>query len=66
MKWKNNIDHYIKESGMSKKFIAAKLGISVNQLFAWRKGNVLPPVDKAMLLAELLNCSVYDLFQREN
>lgn len=66
MKWKNNIDHYIKESGMSRKFIANKLGISVNQLLAWRKGDVLPPVDKAMLLAELLNCSVYDLFQKEN
>ncbi len=64
MKWKNNIDLYVEKSGRSKKFIAKKLGISANQFLAWRKGEYLPPVDKAILLAELLDCTVYDLFER--
>ncbi|MCG7314157.1 helix-turn-helix transcriptional regulator [Priestia flexa] len=64
MEWKNNIDFYVAKSGRSKKFIAKKLGISTNQFLAWRKGEYLPPVDKAILLAELLECSVYDLFKK--
>jgi len=64
MKWANNIDAYIIKSGRSRKFIAKQLGISENQFLAWRKGEYLPPVDKAILLAELLDCTVYDLFER--
>jgi DNA-binding XRE family transcriptional regulator len=64
MKWINNIDAYIIKSGRSRKFIAKQLGVSENQFLAWRKGEYLPPVDKAMLLAELLDCTVYDLFER--
>ncbi|KML27765.1 helix-turn-helix transcriptional regulator [Priestia megaterium] len=64
MKWKNHIDVYIKKSGRYKRFLAKQLGISENQLLAWRKGESFPPVDKAMLLAELLDCTVYDLFER--
>ncbi|MCL9634671.1 helix-turn-helix domain-containing protein [Bacillus zanthoxyli] len=66
MKWVNNIDAYIIKSGRSRKFIAKQLGISENQFLAWRKGEYLPPVDKAILLAELLDCTVYDLFEKEN
>ncbi|WP_282022579.1 helix-turn-helix domain-containing protein [Priestia flexa] len=65
MEWRNNIDIYIKKSGRSKRFIAKKLSISENQLLAWRKGESFPPVNKAMLLAELLDCDVYDLFERK-
>lgn len=64
MGWKNNIDQYIENSGRSKKFIAKKLSISENQLLAWRKGLAFPPVNKAILLAELLDCTVYDLFEK--
>ncbi|MEQ7806142.1 helix-turn-helix transcriptional regulator [Priestia aryabhattai] len=66
MKWVNNIDAYIVKSGRSRKFIAKQLGISENQFLAWRKGEYLPPVDKAILLSELLECTVYDLFQKES
>lgn len=65
MEIKVNIDHFIKESGLSRKFIAKKMDVSVNQLLAWRKGEYYPPVDKAFMLAEILNCSVYDLFKKE-
>lgn len=64
MELKVNIDYFIKESGLSRKFIAKKMGVSVNQLLAWRKGEYYPPIDKAFLLAEILQCSVYDLFEK--
>ena len=44
--------------------LSKQLGISENQFLAWRKGEYLPPIDKAILLAELLDCTVYDLFER--
>jgi len=64
MKWKNNIDLYVEKSGRSKKFLANQLGISANQFLAWRQGKFFPPVDKAILLGELLDCTVYDLFEK--
>lgn len=66
MKWINNIDAYIIKIGRSRKFMAKQLGVSENQFLAWRKGEYLPLVDKAILLAELLDCTVYDLFKKSD
>lgn len=62
MELKSNIEDLIKESGLKKKFIAEKLGVSVAQLRNYENGHSLIPIDKAFILAELLNVKVDDLY----
>ncbi len=62
---KSNIEKLIRESGLKKKFVAEKLGISVKQLRNYEIGHSLIPMDKAYILAELLGVKVDDLYERD-
>jgi len=62
MELKSNIEVLIKNSGLMKSFIAERLNVSVKQLRNYEKGKSLIPIDKAYILANLLNCKVDDLY----
>lgn len=61
---KCNIERLIKSSGLKKKFIADKLGVSVPQLRNYEIGKSLIPIDKAYTLADLLGIKVDSLYER--
>lgn len=61
---KSNIEDLIKNSGLKKKFIAEKIGVSVAQLRNYETGHSYIPIDKAFLLADLLGVKVDDLYER--
>jgi transcriptional regulator with XRE-family HTH domain len=58
------IGELIESKGMKKKYIAKKIGITPTQLSNWLALKSYPPLDKAYLLADLLNCKVDDLYER--
>lgn len=59
------LEELIKKSGLRKDFIADKLGISTRQLRYYELQKSYIPMDKAYILAELLNVKVDDLYERE-
>jgi len=62
---KSNIEELILNSGLRKEFIADRLNVSVRQLRNYETGKSLMPMDKAFILAELLNCKVDDLYEKD-
>lgn len=62
---KSNIEGLILNRGLRKEFIADKLNVSVRQLRNYETGKSLMPMDKAFILAELLNCKVDDLYEKD-
>lgn len=62
---KCNIENMVKKSGLKKAFIADKLEVSVKQFRNYETGHSLIPIDKAFVLAKLLNCKVDDLYEYE-
>lgn len=58
------LEELIKKSGYRKDFIANKLGISTRQLRNYELGKNYIPMDKAYILAELLNIKTDDLYER--
>lgn len=58
------LEELIKRSGLRKDFIAEKLQISTRQLRNYELQKNYIPMDKAYILAELLKCSVADLYER--
>ena len=65
MKLRCNLEQLIKESGLRKDFIAKKLGISTKQLRNYETMKSFIPMDKAFMLAEILNCKIEDLYTKE-
>lgn len=61
---KCNIEDLIKNSGLKKKFVAGKINVSVAQLRNYEIGHSLIPIDKAFILADLLECTVDDLYTK--
>lgn len=59
------IGQIIDSKGYKRKFIADQVGITQQQLSNWVTGRSYPPIDKAFKLAELLNCTVDDLFEKK-
>jgi transcriptional regulator with XRE-family HTH domain len=59
----SRIELLIKESGLRKSFIAEKLNVSVKQLRNYEVGHSLIPMDKAYILAKLLNVRVDELYE---
>ncbi|TCN25468.1 helix-turn-helix transcriptional regulator [Mesobacillus foraminis] len=62
---KSRIGELIEEKGFMKKHIAKQLGITPTQLSNWIHDNNYPPLKKAFLLADLLECKVDDLYERD-
>lgn len=70
MKLISKIDDVIKGKGLQKKWVASQVGVSATQLSQWCKnvdGQALiaPKSENLFLLAKVLNCSVYDLYDIE-
>lgn len=62
--WKCNIEQLIKESGLRKDYIAEKIETTTRQLRKYEKFELFIPMEKGLLLAELLSCKVDDLYER--
>lgn len=62
MEIKPNIETLIEKSGLRKKFIADKLGVSTRQLRKYETGQAFIPMEKAFILARLLGVKVDDLY----
>ena len=62
---KPNIEALVRESGLRKGFLAEKIGVTVRQFRKYETGHSFIPIDKAYILAALLNCKVDDLYTRE-
>ncbi|MEH7308065.1 helix-turn-helix transcriptional regulator [Neobacillus drentensis] len=61
---KPRIGKLLRVSKYRREFIIQELDISKNTLSNWIAGNTYPTIDKAFLLADLLEVSVDDLYER--
>jgi transcriptional regulator with XRE-family HTH domain len=61
----SQIEELVMKSGLKKAFIADKLEVSVKQLRNYETGHSLIPIDKAFILAELLNVKIEDMYERK-
>lgn len=59
------IEELIKQSGLRKDYIADKMQISTRQLRNYELQKSYIPMDKAYILADLLNVKVDDLYERD-
>jgi len=62
--WKSNIENLIKESGLRKDYIASQIGTTTRQLRKYEKFELFIPMEKALLLAELLEKKVDDFYEK--
>ena len=62
---KPRIGKLLRVSKYRREFIIQELGISKNTLSNWISGNTYPTIDKAFQLADLLEVSVDELYERE-
>ncbi|MFS0776094.1 helix-turn-helix transcriptional regulator [Neobacillus sp. 3P2-tot-E-2] len=60
-----HIEELIKKSGLRKDFICKKIGTTTRQLRNYEKMELFIPMEKGLLLAELLNCKVDDFYERK-
>ncbi len=65
MKISPMIEEKVANKGYKKSFIAEKLSISVRQFRKYETGESLIPIDKAYVLARLLECKIDDLYEWE-
>jgi transcriptional regulator with XRE-family HTH domain len=61
----SRMEKLVKMSGLKKAFIAEKLEVSVKQFRNYETGHSLIPIDKAYILADLLEVNVDDLYERK-
>lgn len=64
--WKCNIESLIIQSGLRKDYIADKINVSVRQLRKYEKFELFIPLEKGLLLADLLGVKVDDLYSRKD
>jgi|HigsolmetaAR201D_1030396.scaffolds.fasta_scaffold09573_8 putative transcriptional regulator len=62
---KSRIGELIDARGFKRKYIAEKLGVTQKQLSNWCTNRNYPTVPKLFKLAEILNCTVDELYERE-
>ncbi|WP_101844200.1 helix-turn-helix transcriptional regulator [Halobacillus sp. Marseille-P3879] len=58
-----NLNEWINKRGYKKKWLASQIGVSGNVLSRWCNGRSEPSLRNALMLAELLECNVEDLFK---
>jgi putative transcriptional regulator len=63
---KSRIGVLLRVSKYRREFIQKELGVSANTLTNWCTGKTYPPIDKAFILADLLNVKVEDLYERSD
>lgn len=59
------LEELIKKSGLRKDYIAEKVGISTRQLRNYELQKSYIPMDKAYILADLLEVKMDELYERE-
>ncbi|MBN8200468.1 helix-turn-helix transcriptional regulator [Bacillus sp. NTK034] len=62
---KSRIGELLRVSKYRREFIIKELDISKNTLSNWVSGKTYPTIDKAFLLAELLEVKVEELYERK-
>ncbi|MGG3234653.1 helix-turn-helix transcriptional regulator [Priestia flexa] len=53
----------IVEKGLKQKYLAKKMGVSTQTLSAWATGRIIPPLESAFKLADILDCEISDLWE---
>ena len=56
-----NLERIRKERGITRKELAEAVGVNETSFGAYCVGRNLPPIDKILIIAEILNCSIIDL-----
>lgn len=62
---RSRIGEIIESKGYMKKYIAKKMGITPGQLSNWITGKSYPTLERAFILAELLEVKVDDLYEKK-
>lgn len=55
-----------KAAGMTLQDVAEAMGCSINAVALWERGESLPTVDRLPKLAEVLGCTVDELYKEYN
>ncbi|MGD6899358.1 helix-turn-helix domain-containing protein [Bacillus infantis] len=58
-----HLEEVIIKSGLRKGYVADYIGVSVRQLRKYEKMESIAPIDKAYMLADLLNCKFEDIYE---
>jgi transcriptional regulator with XRE-family HTH domain len=58
-----HLEKKIKASGLRKQFIADHINVTVRQLRKYEKMESVAPIDKAYMLADLLNCTFQEIYE---
>ena len=61
----NNIKFLREKNNLTQEFISKIFGISQSTVAKWETGESMPRADKLPQLAEILNCSIEELFATE-
>lgn len=64
--YKSRIALLLRTSKYRREFIIKELNISANTLTNWCTNKTYPPIDKAFMLADLLEVRIEDLYEKEN
>ena len=59
---KNKIKQTLKEKGLKANWLAGQIGCHESEISQWIAGRRVPSLERAIILAGLLNCSVEALF----
>lgn len=62
---KSNIKWLIAKKGYKQYEIAKQLNVSPQQFNLWATGRAFPRIDKAQQLAEILECNLDDLYEKD-
>jgi putative transcriptional regulator len=60
---RSRIGELLRVSKYRREYIQNKLGVTANTLSNWSTGKTYPTIDKAFLLAELLEVKLEDLYE---
>ncbi|WP_163583484.1 helix-turn-helix domain-containing protein [Gracilibacillus saliphilus] len=63
---RSRIGYWIEHRGYKKKYVAEKIGVSQTVLSRWINNVSMPSVKKLFELAELLDCKVDDLYEKDS
>lgn len=55
-----------KDKGMTQSTLAKSLGVGQSAVCLWEKGKTLPRADVAIRLANLLGCTLDDIYRRND
>ena len=63
---RSRIGELLRVSKYRREYIQNKLGVTANTLSNWSTGKTYPTIDKAYILAELLEVKLEDLYEVEH